>query len=1588
MKRDNSVSGLEKKFADLEKNKEEKKEEVERGLLGKKGFYDQKEDAGDLGKGGFYKKQTAGVEVPQVVKENPAVIVILLLAIVAIGYFVFFFPVPHASGKFDVVVFAGEARLTNAVVTVYDGQNVVATGNTDAYGKVSFANLPNKPLRFAVSSEVGSIERSINPTGRRFFSFNINSQNAELGEIVTLTVLDESNRQPISGIKIAYSLGSDLAKQFVETNANGKAEVDLRGETILRMRLVDPLHRYDSQSLTMLATQREVAPILLKPYSGTLQQNTLQGNDNPLSQITTTDVTVLVRDENGEVVTNGQVTALYTFTGVSVGGGSAAIRGDGSAVISGITVDSFVSFTVNAPGFYPGQSASIQISSQQQPVIVSLQPAQEEAPKTKITIIGSGAVAAVGGQVHVFQRGNLTELIYNSLVNNSAEFSLEPGPTYYALVIADGYVSSVSSEFASGEEVTVELVTITSESAAALEVNLVDEDAAFVSGAGVAVLDQNGFLIALPQVSEFGVPVVFTVFSNSQVEVRASLEPSHSSQNIEVNGDTAVTLTLLTNAGFLTLNVKNLQDNSPVHAVTLTSFYNGKTYQTCNGNGGCTIPVRANSDVAVQIDAVGFLPYTYYAESIAEFATKTDEVRIVSASLATSVNAELIEIVDSQGNAVSGDVLRPGIYTAKFFALGIGAKQLSFYARIGDGKQNASLSSVHLLEPISTDSVEVAKSASYSAPQAQCVDLINPPFSPPYKWVELTFTNTSSQEVNFPFEIPSAMQEGARFSLEFRAKAVSGNGGSGSEAGSVVARFPSDPVLGFAPASSSKANCYANTVKQEFVVSASRAPVIENVFPVIGAEFTSGDALVYDPVQRRIKSQNALQVYELQVDSILPGDAMPLELQSDGQCTVIAKQPNSTAGSLQSSSCYFYDSGKKMLVFQSRELNPYCPIYLKNDKFYSVNGTRVNSDSANLSVVATCVPDATLEIPIKVNFVSDVASLQVKPDSDSIGEGDAAKLIYLINNRQLASRPIDVTFQSSSSYQLQGGSAKALAWRGPGILEISEGGNLLSEVIITNQSASSPFKPGIGVLSHRQTSCDANDISCCANGWCTRSALTQFIPGFKETANRVAMQTAFRRGNSQPFAYFSSTPFKFVTVVQAAQGASTTLTVEGVNFSSPIQCLPGNPGVYQLTASSTTGAADGGWNYSASTLNLVTSDYIQLPSSCGGGSNATQVSLTAPNGGVQLCNFLSPKNNCIESTRSASITSIDQVDKLEFELTNCMYPVFPSAPVCPGTKMILPAVNIGSVKTEADFNPSDSPNAFSKIWTSVSDSNASSFSLFSWQGQIKCLVPPSFQQFGITAASLGLNKQDFAEEEAKSKQPLTFRSDVCSRQDFFNLASLPNTDTLIPLAGVCCPTSVTAQQCTPRRGKFFVSVKDNEVKIITSWGLTESCYPYWPFPTTVHGLLQKQNLVSATFGLAEFLQSNGADFEMSLASETPGDKPVAATGLSNVQCSSNSDCKAYEQCAVDRIYNYQGSGDGGNGQCIGASSGGVKGVCSFSSVSVKTVCSGGQQCKQDTGTTASCAACGEAGQACCIQNNGNAMCKAGAGCIVTGSRGE
>ncbi|MEW5955990.1 MAG: dickkopf-related protein, partial [Candidatus Micrarchaeota archaeon] len=373
------------------------------------------------------------------------------------------------------------------------------------------------------------------------------------------------------------------------------------------------------------------------------------------------------------------------------------------------------------------------------------------------------------------------------------------------------------------------------------------------------------------------------------------------------------------------------------------------------------------------------------------------------------------------------------------------------------------------------------------------------------------------------------------------------------------------------------------------------------------------------------------------------------------------------------SKCFRYDPTTNNIIFESKETNPLCPVEVKANKLYE--GSREykggERDATITYRVAGCDITAELTIPMKVT-AQEADSVFAAPDTNELGDVAAAKPLYVLNQTQLGSRDITIdyapteasenTSEKQSQLSLYGGSAHALAFRGPGTLTLSDGEETLNEVYY--EDTLKVMKAGVGTTGYRKTSCA--DYKCCSHGWCTRKALKQALKGFQEKATQIAAKTAFRRGGGQPFATLSQgKQFSFATVAQMIQGVDSLLpeynfTIDQADYEQG-NCVNGTPAVFELKAS---GSNAENLSYSAKVLPLYKFAYTDAQCEEG-----FEMQSQGPYAGLEyqpLCSFLYGDGNCVARTDESNPLTMDQTSHLNLKVTLCIFPSFEvvSMPLC------------------------------------------------------------------------------------------------------------------------------------------------------------------------------------------------------------------------------------------------------------------------------------------------------------------------------------
>ncbi|MFH0835687.1 MAG: hypothetical protein V1834_00820, partial [Candidatus Micrarchaeota archaeon] len=342
-----------------------------------------------------------------------------------------------------------------------------------------------------------------------------------------------------------------------------------------------------------------------------------------------------------------------------------------------------------------------------------------------------------------------------------------------------------------------------------------------------------------------------------------------------------------------------------------------------------------------------------------------------------------------------------------------------------------------------------------------------------------------------------------------------------------------------------------------------------------------------------------------QIDSVLPGDAVPIDLSSIQGCALTHEFTGETRN------CFTLDKVKGRIYFKSNDFGTNCPI--------KVNGNTLPAQITGELVIG-CAPNKNLVLPIKVK-TTNYESFVVDPRRLSPGD-DSVKIIYLTSEKQVGARVIELT-GFNDLVGLSEAETKAIAWHDDSLTMVEDGTQLAqrlyNRIIGYNGEAidSAPLNNAAG-LGDAVISCSTK--WCCANGWCNPSAFRGAFNALKKDAKEMAKATLFRRGNGEPAASLGLTEFKMVVPMQVGEGAKEILSANDLTVRIPSGCSNENPAVVAVTASSEDGEK---WDYAAEVM---------------------QLSLNLNNAGNKpdLCNFLWGNGNEIKSDDEANLVTAPQ----------------------------------------------------------------------------------------------------------------------------------------------------------------------------------------------------------------------------------------------------------------------------------------------------------------------------------------------------------
>ncbi|MFH0834798.1 MAG: carboxypeptidase-like regulatory domain-containing protein [Candidatus Micrarchaeota archaeon] len=1128
---------------------------------------------------------------------------VLIAALVVVGAAAIWFLTQQGAGgevkNVKIRVFAGTQPFSNASITLVDVENkTIASGALNDDGEITFASLPSAQYRVLISFD-GRVRASqfVDLTkGRNSFSLRLPPGAAfkYYKGGFRIEALDFDTKAGIEGAKISYENGRDTGLLIAGTD--GAAVIPVNYEDLVRVRA--EADGYAEESAAFLASP-EGASLYLKKASVAAREG-----GAAFAAPETTSVEVSVWTDDGGDASKGIVRAYECSTSALLS--SAATAADGIARIYNVSADTSVYFNVEADGYVAWSGTCESIFEGLNPFDVHL-----NAKTADNSAEGTLRVAD--------ENGNLTSAdvvilspprtVYRKFsCSGECLLDLPANSIFYASVSASGRVPAVSDFFVSGEDANVIVPMATAGNSAALTIIARDGNSGLpIEGALAAVYDSDGlYLDEAKKTGTDGRARFGPLLKGREYEADAVYYEALASEYVTLENDTEVALELDAFWGILNFTAVAADTGKPTGALFTVS--QGEDESSCSSP--CVLRANAFAEAKITAEANGYLDYSA-SETLKPREKKDHEASLIPKGSNISRSDTFVRfdgLFEANGSEAK-KIYANGTYIGRLFlSPAEGSNESGIALRVGDeGNVSGFGISGYAPAPSSAE-----KSGWYEPTSAGvCTDLTPDRAKPQaglYKWAELRFRGSGARTVTFTIRAGKNGTSEDELRLYYRAYSV--------KAGDFL-RIPSDDELDDSENAETKAGCYAYSDSAIYAIergkaakpsptptpspSPSPSPSPTPQFTKNGTVWLEGGKIKTDFLEIR-----------MQADSILPGDAVPLNLSGTGDCEV----QYAIRGADEK--CFEYDGENALLIFKSNEMNPACGLH--------ANGNSTKLDAT--MVFSTPCLSGTTDVPIIVDF-AEAESTFAEPFSVTPGDS-TAKLFYLISEMQAERRmradyselakdangtvnaSSNATTAASGEISFDGAEAKAAAWPGPNKLTITENNATVREY---NYAKLASYFPSVGTVGGGTVE-DCDGFLCCSRGWCDATDFQKAFDDFKARAEEAAMRSAFRRADGEPLRTLTNKPFRYVMVAQLREGALAALEGNGITFEND-NCSMDLPAIVEIAAIS----EGEEFNYTARVL--------QVDESFGAS-------------GEKLCGFLQADGTTVRATDHATLASITQ----------------------------------------------------------------------------------------------------------------------------------------------------------------------------------------------------------------------------------------------------------------------------------------------------------------------------------------------------------
>ncbi|PIO06071.1 hypothetical protein COT29_02765 [Candidatus Micrarchaeota archaeon CG08_land_8_20_14_0_20_59_11] len=1097
-------------------------------------------------------------------------------------------------------MFAGTEPFANASITLVDADNkTVASGALNDDGEITFASLPPAQYRVLISLD-GRVRASqfVDLSGgRNSFSLRVPPGAAfrYYKGGFRVEALDSETNAGIEGAKISYENGRDSG--LLVAGTDGAAIIPVNYEDLVRVKV--EADGYAEERASFLASA-EGASVYLKKLSVVAAEG---GAAFAAPEKTSIEVSIWT-DDGG--ASKGIVRAYECSTSALLS--SAMIDERGIGRIHNVSAESSVYFNVEADGYLPwsGTCESITEGANYFDVHLAAKTADNSAEGTLRVADEHGNRTAADVVVLSPPR-----TIYKKFsCSGECLLDLPARNVFYVSLSAEGRVPAISDFFVSGEDVNVIIPKATAENSAFLTIIAEDENSGRpIEGALAAVYDSDGMYLAEAKKTDADGRARFgPLLRERTYEADAVYYEALANEYVTLENDAEAVLELDAFWGNLNLTAVAADTGKPVSA--LFTVAQGEDESSCRAP--CTLRVNAFAEAKITAEADGYLDYSA-AETLAPREKKAHEAALIPLGSNTTRSETFLRfdgLFEANGSEAK-KIYANGTYRGRFFLMPAEGSNASGIAlRVGD---EGNVSGFGIADYAPSPS-RAEKSAWYEPTSAGvCTDL-SPERAKPqaglFKWAELRFAGSGSRTITFTIKAGKNGTAEEELRLYYRAYSVK-NG--------KVLRVPEDGELEENENVETKAGCYAYSESAIYPIERGKAAKPSptptpspSPSPSPVAQFTKNGTVWLEGGRVRMDFEEI----HMQADSILPGDALPLNLGGSEDCEI----QYAIRGADEN--CFDYDDANALLIFKANEMNPSCGI--------SAAGN-ASAPDATMVFSSACV-SGTTSVPIVVDF-AEAESVFVEPFSVTPGDS-TAKLFYVISEMQAERKmkadyseraavanatenaTANITKTITGNVLFDGAEARAAAWPGPDKLTITEGNATVREY---NYEKLASYFQSIGTVGGSSVE-DCDGFLCCSRGWCDGQQFGKAFEDFKARAKDAARRSAFRRADGEPLRALTNRQFRYVMVAQLREGALGAIETNEIAFEND-NCSLELPAVVEVAATSEDG---GKFDYAARVLDVDESF---------GAS------------GEKLCGFLQADGTTVRATDHATLASISQASQ-------------------------------------------------------------------------------------------------------------------------------------------------------------------------------------------------------------------------------------------------------------------------------------------------------------------------------------------------------